>query len=101
MELSDKQLEMISELAESAFAPGRIAFMIDVEPEVFRQLIEDIAHPASIAYYKGFYTNENAVRKSIMQLARNGSSPAQTLAMQMIERTKTEMRHEGYQSLGT
>jgi hypothetical protein len=99
MELSEKHLEMISELAESAFAPGRIAFMIDVPAEDFKAMIEDANHPASIAYYKGFYTNENAVRKSIMQLARNGSSPAQTLAMQMINHTKTEMRHEGYQSL--
>lgn len=101
MELSDKQLEMINELAEAAFAPGRIAFMIDVDPALFKCMVEDLAHAASIAYYKGFYTNENAVRKSIMQLARNGSSPAQTLAIQIIEKTKTEMRHEGYQSIDT
>ena len=101
MEFNNLVCEKITELAESAFAPARIAFMLDIEPAQFRLMIEDLNHPASIAYYKGFFTNENAVRKSIMQLARNGSSPAQTLAMQMIERTKTEMRNEGYQSIDT
>lgn len=99
MHLTPTQLEKITILAESSFEPWRIAFMLDIDPEEMKAAIEDLKNPASIAYYKGFYTNEHAVRESIMKLARDGSSPAQAQAIRMIENTKTTLRQHGYKSI--
>ena len=99
MTLTQNHLDKITILAETAFPPWTIAFMLDIEPEEFKLLIEDITHPASVAYYKGFYSNEHAVIESVMQLARDGSSPAQNLALQLIEKTKTHMRLYDYKSI--
>ena len=99
MNLTPTQLEKITILAESSFEPWRIAFMLDIDPEEMKAAIDDMSHPASVAYYTGFYSNEHAVRESIMKLARDGSSPAQAMAVRMIENTKTTLRQHGYKSI--
>lgn len=99
MHLTPTQLEKITILAESSFEPWRIAFMMDIDPEEMKAAIEDLKHPASVAYYKGFYSNEYAVRESVMKLARDGSSPAQAQALSMIQHTKNALRQHGYKSI--
>lgn len=101
MELTPNTLEKITMLAEAAFPPWKVAFMLGIDADTFKQLIEDISHPVSVAYYTGFHSNELAVRTSIMKLARDGSSPAQAEALRMIEHTKTALRLHDYKSIDT
>jgi hypothetical protein len=43
------------------------------------------------AYYKGRLQSEYDLRKSVVKLAKSGSSPAQTMAMDMLNKSKLKM----------
>lgn len=95
MELNNETLANITRMAAAAFTPAQIAFSIGVNTNEFKQLIADENSEACAAYFKGFYSNELAIRESTFQLARNGSSPAQTLALKIFEQTRTKIIQDG------
>jgi len=95
MELSNDSLEHITRMAAAAFTPAQIAFAMGIERIVFKEFIADENSAVCAAYYKGFYSCELAIRESTFQLARNGSSPAQTLALKTFESTRTKMIQDG------
>ena len=70
-------------------------YALGIAPSVMQVWMSDENHPATIAYYKGLLSSELSVRESVMQLARNGSSPAQTLAMKIFEETRKNIKREG------
>lgn len=77
--LNDEQLEEVRELAGCFFSEEEIKEIMELDrtcPE-FKK-----------ACRTGYLKSEAELRKSIFQLANNGSSPAQTLAIKMIEAHK-------------
>jgi hypothetical protein len=47
--------------------------------------LTDETSDAYKAYQKGFLQSQFAVRKNIIEMAKNGSSPAQTMAEKLIK----------------
>ncbi len=83
MNLPETKLNEIEELAELFFSPAEIATIIEVDPGEF---VQDVAYgfgKISNAFNKGFLLGEAKIRKSVKELAENGSSPAQTLMLQL------------------
>lgn len=91
MEFNSDQLKEIERLAAAAFSPRETAFMLGIAPTEFKNEIANEDSEAAIAYYKGFYSSELAIRESAFLLARSGSSPAQTLALKYFDETKSKI----------
>src|SRR5688500_8877454 len=96
MELSNEDLEAIERVAAAAYSPREVAFILGFPVNQFTALMKDDESSASIAYFKGLYSSELKVRESIMAMARNASSPAQTLANKLIDENRRNLIKSGY-----
>lgn len=77
--LSDEQLKEIEDLAACFFTQEEIQEITG---------IEEASKEFKKAMRKGHLLSEYRLRKSIIDLASDGSSPAQTLAVKMLESLK-------------
>ena len=98
MKLSDEQLGDITRMGAAAYAPKQIAFSLGLRPYDFLTVMLDENSDVAIAYYKGFYSSELSIRESVMKLARDGSSPAQTLALKYFDETRKTILKDGITS---
>ncbi len=87
MQEKDK-LEQIENLAELQFRPEQIAVILEISEEEFAE--EKSA--AYRSYLRGQLHAEAEVRKSILKMARQGSTPAQKQMLDIIERNRTPPR---------
>src|SRR4051812_35227399 len=95
MELNDAIIEAITKMGAAAYTPRQTAFSLSIAPKDFIEIMRNDEHPATIAYYKGFYSSELAIRENAFTLARSGSSPAQTLAIKLFDETRKNLLREG------
>lgn len=70
------------------FTKEEIAVILEVDPASLISLLQDQDNSVFKAFQKGRLKREAEVRKGIFDLAQNGSSPAQTFAMKLIENAK-------------
>ena len=96
MELNSEDLEAIERIAACAYSPREVAFALGLKLSEFIEIVKDEGSNASIAYYKGFYSSELAIRESILLLARNGSSPAQTMANKLFDENRRNLNKAGF-----
>lgn len=83
IELSEKQLAELEQMAGLMLPLEDIAICMGVSlPDLVDQIARENS-PASIAFRRGSLTTEIKLRNSIIRLANQGSSPAQTLAMKL------------------
>lgn len=92
MELSKEQLKQVTEWAQMLFTPEEIAIVLQVEVHALQSSIESRQGEAYAAYKRGQLLTIGKIRKAIIELAESGSSPAQTLAMSMIENLQIDER---------
>lgn len=81
-------LDKIKTLAGLLFSPKEIAIMLGIEDSAFILRCKQEGCEEYIAYQGGRLEEEMMIRKSILTLAHNGSSPAQTLAMKLIDESR-------------
>jgi len=87
--LNDKFLEDLETYASLMFTKSEIAIILEVPEQRLMEALND--HPPSlVAFQRGRLKREAEVRKGIFDLAQNGSSPAQTFAMKLIENAKAD-----------
>ena len=87
--LNDKFLEDLETYASLMFTKSEIAIILEIPEQLLIEALSD--HPASlVAFQRGRLKREAEVRKGIFDLAQNGSSPAQTFAMKLIENAKAD-----------
>lgn len=84
MVLTPEEIIKIEEFASQLFSPKEVAIIMGLEVDAF-VLFMKMDNLASRAYFKGKLLSESKVRKSIIELASKGSSPAQALAMELIK----------------
>lgn len=95
MEWKDEFADNITRMAAAAYTPKQIAFALELPRDKFLLWMQDEKHPASGSFYKGFYSSELAIRENVFQLARSGSSPAQTLAVKLFDETRKCIKLDG------
>lgn len=85
MKLSTEELNEIERLAGLFFPPLNIAIVLQVDVEAFLEAWSDQQSPIYARYWCGKLKTEAELRKIILQQAKQGSSPAQTTAMKLLE----------------
>jgi hypothetical protein len=90
MEQNDTMLSDLETYASLMFSKNEIAVIMEVDPRDLSELIDDSQSPAGKAFQRGRLKREAELRKGIFDLAQNGSSPAQTLALKLVENAKAD-----------
>ena len=72
------------------FTKKEIAVFLEMEPDDLKEIIESLDAQARKRFAIGRLKCEAEVRKSIFELAKNGSSPAQAFAFKLIENAKMD-----------
>ena len=85
MNLTIAQLAEVENLASYFFSPEEIAIVIDVPAADLEDELLDDTSDAYKAYQRGKLKSKLELRKSIMTLAKQGSGPAQTLALRVLD----------------
>lgn len=80
MELTSQQINRIKELASMLTPVSDIAVLMDIDERIFRDILSDKSHPASLAYRKGKAERALQIRQNELELAEAGSP----LAVQLI-----------------
>ena len=92
--LESLDLEQVKVLGSLNYTPKEIAVIMELDYDDVSQAMEDKNSEFYRHYMGGFYETDIKVRKSIFKLAEAGSSPAQTLAIKIIEQNDTKRNNE-------
>jgi hypothetical protein len=91
--LIDQNESFLSDLESYSalmFTRHEIAVIMEVDPVELSELLRETQCPAFRAFQRGRLKREAELRKGIFDLAQNGSSPAQTMAIKLIENAKAD-----------
>lgn len=91
-EITQEDLEEITNLAAVYFTPAEIARIREIKTEDFVDACNTEGTAAFTAYNKGILQSEFKLRSGINMLAFAGSSPAQAMAMDMLKQSKIKRR---------
>ena len=91
MNLSESQLNEITELSMLQFTPEEVAKVLGLNVNEFIAEINDDSSKIAFAYECGRLKAEAEIRKSIFSMAKQGSTPAQKQMMDLINQNK---RHQ-------
>lgn len=90
--LDDKVISTIQDLSGVGYTIQEIAEVVEIDTDKLLAIMEDKNSPITRAYLAGKNMLKYKTRKSIADLAANGSMPA---AMKMLEIIQTQESHEG------
>lgn len=88
--LTSNELVQLEEHASLMFSIGEIALILGFPVKELRSLISDKGSPEYVHFHRGRLLAEAKIRKSIYDLANNGSSPAQTQFLELIDDAKLD-----------
>ena len=88
--MSTEQIEVIEEMASLQFSLDEVALIADVAKLAF----EDNESKESRAYLKGRLKAQAEVRQSILEMAKQGSSPAYKQFLEMAKESEIELEEE-------
>ncbi len=83
--MTDEQLNEIERLAGLFIKPADIALIVGLTAKDLEGMINFPQTDEFKAYYKGKLISMAELRKSVITLAKQGSSPAQSLAAKMLD----------------
>ncbi len=85
LELTDEQLAELEKLGSVATSFDDCAIILEIKTSVFLKQMKTKGSPVFNTYMKGFLQAEFEIKQSVFEMAKNGSSPAQNLALSAIE----------------
>ena len=90
-EFTQEELNEIESLAYSAMKLAEIAAIVEVDATQFAQMALTRGNPVNSAYLKGKLRAIASVRKSIIDAAAAGSTPAQNTAFSLFEQHEADI----------
>jgi hypothetical protein len=91
LHLNEQELEQVKELAKVFFTPKEIAIYLQADLNDFVDACSIEGHPIYMAFHSGRLQTTYELRKNIMQLANSGSSPAQSMALDLLKTSEMKM----------
>lgn len=90
MEMTDEQLEELESMGELLVTPEDAAVTMGLDCDLLVLELKKPESPLYTAYHSGRIKTELELRKSIIDLAKAGSSPAQTMAVGFLNSLKSK-----------
>lgn len=90
-DLHEADLKEVKNLAALFFTPREIAMMLEIDPGQFVMGCDVEGTTVYNAFQGGRLQSEVDYRTSVVKLAKSGSSPAQTMVKEMIDKSKMRM----------
>jgi len=90
--ITPEEIVIAEELSALYFTPKEISSMIQIDYEGVKDQMEEEDGIFYEAFQRGRLQSEVDLRKSILMLAKAGSSPAQTMALDLLNKSKAKMR---------
>ncbi|MEP7111198.1 MAG: hypothetical protein ABI760_24595 [Ferruginibacter sp.] len=90
-DISPDEFEEIKKLAALFYTPRDIAIILEIDIALFVEGCFEEGSPTWQYFNAGRLLSETELRAAIMKLAKAGSSPAQTMATQMLMNSKMKM----------
>lgn len=87
---TNEELETTKALAQVGYTLSEIAIAIEKDVSILENVFLDKHHPFSRAYYEGKNILVYTTRKSLADLARNGSTPAALKIFELIEKQNND-----------
>jgi len=84
MNLTEKQLEEIQELAALLLEPEEIAVLAEINTDAFFREVESKQGPVYQAYFRGKTETKRAIHENVIKMAKHGSPQAEELAKEFI-----------------
>jgi hypothetical protein len=88
--MSEEQLQQLEDLGAAFTSIEDAAIILQVDPGELGMQIFDKHTPQHQAYHRGRLLSEFETRQSIVSMAKQGSSPAQVMAMKLIKDLKMD-----------
>lgn len=86
-----EELTMVEEIASYFFTYQEIATMLELIPSEVEVSMKSSTGAFYEAFQRGRLQSEMELRKSIIKLARAGSSPAQTMVLDLLNKSRLKM----------
>ncbi len=90
-DITTADLEEIKKFSGWFYTPREIAIILEIDVEFMIDACQEEGNQLHQAFYAGQLISESELRSSILKLAKSGSSPAQTMALEMLNNTKMKM----------
>lgn len=87
---TEEELAELTNLGAVFFSAEQCAILLEKDAQVLAAELKDPEAPSYKAYQKGFLQSLYAVRKNTIEMAKNGSSPAQTMAEKLVKNYEYE-----------
>lgn len=91
IDITAEELLEVENLAALYFTPKEIALQLELKADEVIQAMDDEGSSFYQKFHCGRLQSEVELRKSIIKLAKSGSSPAQTMAMDLYNKSKIKM----------
>ena len=90
-DIKEEELAEIGKLAAVFYTPKQIALILELPVAEFVEACSEEGTVCFNAFFGGRLKSEYEVRAAVVQLAKAGSSPAQTMAMQLLNNSQMKM----------
>jgi len=91
MQISKEQLEIITRAGSALCKPSEAAKLAGIAIDTFKLELLNEESEIYSAFFSGFETAKLELKESVVAIAQQGSSPAQTLAIAMLNDSEMEM----------
>ena len=94
MQVTKEQLEIIERAGAALCKPSEVARLAGIAVESFKQQLLDEESEIYTSYFSAFETTKLELKESTIAIAKQGSSPAQTLAFDLLRKAEMEMEED-------
>ncbi len=94
-DITAEDVKEIERLAGLFFTPKEISLMLEINPSGFFSACSVEENKIYNAFQGGRLQGEVDLRTSIMKMAKAGSSPAQTMTLDMLKQSKIKLLDNG------
>ena len=82
----------VEKLATLQFFVDEIAISLRIDREKFRKAVKAGGNPLADAFERGRITSEAEVRRAVLTQAKQGSTPAQKMILEMVAANTRDLR---------
>ena len=90
-EITPDDLVQITRLGNLGFTPREVAIMLELDIQAVIYACEDDSNDVYKAFHGGRLQREVDLNEKIFKLADSGSSPAQTMALEILKKQQIKM----------